>query len=705
MTKKVCSLFITIGIMLMLLCAVNTVFASESGTCGENLTWTFDETSGTLTISGTGDMPDASDGRMWTVSWQKIKKVVIEEGVTSIGADAFNHYKALTEVEIAEGVTSIGERAFEACDGIKAIKIPESVREFGPCVFQQCDSLSEIELPDGLKIISTEMFWDCSSLKKVIIPDSVEEIRWGAFENCEKLEEAELPDGLTMIQASAFYGCGSLKRITIPDSVHTIGGSAFSGCYNITSLTVPGSVSLINESAFSYCLRLSELVISEGVKKIEMFAFSGCDSLESVRLPDSLTLIDDSAFKRCSALSSIEVGEGNKKYKSIDGVLYDKNVTAMIIYPRGRADEQYVIPDTVTELGEYRFSGCTGIKSVKIGKGITRIGADAFAGIGISEIEIPEWVETIGSGAFRHCYNLTSITIPDTVTCVWDSAFLDCVNLKTVTWGSGATTIPNCCFEYCENLESVVIATGVKAINYCAFAECLKLNDVQIPDTVNFVDIKAFDSTAYQIYDEYWENGVLYIGKYLIETKSSVGGEYKVKDGTLGIVGRAFESCDDLTKVEIPDSVVFIGDEAFCGSGVTDVTIGRGLTYVGEYAFASCDNLTRINVYADKNNVEVVNSATNEYTQKAIYIPNIKTVTLVGGKRIRALPINIESGKDVIVALYDGGRLVGMQRKTFAGSMLTFNIPEPYTDARVMVWEKLENCEPCCEPVEVKKAV
>ena len=298
-----------------------------SGTCGaegnngDNLTWILDD-EGVLTISGTGAMASWNwKGSPWYANKDKIESVVIEDGVTSIGANAFDGCSGLTSITIPSSVTSIGEHAFYGCSGLTSITIPSSVTSIEKYVFS-----------------------GCSGLTSITIPNSVTSIEWGAFDGCSGLTSITIPSSVTSIGGGAFSGCSGLTSITIPNSVTSIEWGAFSGCSGLTSITIPSSVTSIGEGAFEGCSGLTSITIPSSVTSIGAHAFEGCSGLTSITIPSSVTSIGAYAFRGCSGLTSI------------------------------------TIPSSVTSIGEYTFYGCSGLTSITIPNSVTSIGTSAFSG-------------------------------------------------------------------------------------------------------------------------------------------------------------------------------------------------------------------------------------------------------------------------------------------------------------------------------------
>lgn len=223
---------------------------NPAGTCGENATWEFDPTTGTLTISGNGDMEDMRPSP-WMDYRDQIYTLVIEPGITSIGS--FQSLRYLTAVQIPDSVLTIQEEAFRGCRKLTTITLPESITVIGDMAFDSCGSLQTIQLPSGITEISFGLFSGCRSLKTITLPESITSIKDYAFDLCDWLTEIHIPDSVTYIGDHAFRNCWQLQSVTIGSSVQTIGSSAFSECRSLTQLQIPGSVTEIGDNAFWYC--------------------------------------------------------------------------------------------------------------------------------------------------------------------------------------------------------------------------------------------------------------------------------------------------------------------------------------------------------------------------------------------------------------------------------------------------------------------
>ena len=286
----------------------------SSGTCGDDLEWeityTDDENSLTLSITGTGDMYDySSNSAPWRDYRSKITSVKLPNGLTSIGKNAFYKCKMLSAVTFEEGsqLKTIGLGAFEST-ALTSIQIPASVTEIGNSAFAACSQLSTVTFEAGtqLKTIGSSAFEGCSTLTSIIIPASVTEIGVSAFGYCSTLTSINIPDGVTSIGDYAFHTCSALTSIEIPAGVTDIGISAFAACRKLASVTFEAGSQLktIGYYAFQNCSTLTSIQIPASVTVIGSAAFRETD-IASIEIPAGVTEIGSYAFKDCTSLVAV----------------------------------------------------------------------------------------------------------------------------------------------------------------------------------------------------------------------------------------------------------------------------------------------------------------------------------------------------------------------------------------------------------------
>ena len=303
---------------------------------------------------------------------RNITEYAIPKTVNNISKEAFYKCTALINVTIPDSVTSIGSYAFYGCTALTNIVIPNSITSIESGVFSGCTSLTNVIIPDSVTSIGSSAFSGCTSLTNIVIPDSVTSIGSSAFYGCTSLTSVTIPDSVTSIGSYAFYGCTSLTSVTIPDSVTSIGNSAFYGCTSLINITIGRDVTSTLDDIFDSYNKLERIDVSEEntkyssiqgilfnkekstiikypsnkndisnyeipstVEIIEKYAFQNCTSLTSVTIPDSVTNISGSAFIGCNKLERINVSENNDTYSSVDGILYNKEKTEMLIVPEG----------------------------------------------------------------------------------------------------------------------------------------------------------------------------------------------------------------------------------------------------------------------------------------------------------------------------------------------------------------------------------
>lgn len=249
---------------------------AHDGSCGDRLTWSFDANSGTLIVQGSGNMTDFGyDGQPWNEYVSIIQKIIISNGVTSVGSYAFSHCTNLKSISIPNSVTEIGKYAFYHCSALESISLPENLKSLSQAVFNSCVSLKSISIPVGVTAIGSYVFENCTSLESVNISGTVSSIGTTAFANCVNLTSITLPESLTELGGGCFYGCTNLSSITIPAGVTRLQDHMFYGCASLTSITIPSKIASIEHYVFGECYELRTITFEGNAPQIDDVAFYG----------------------------------------------------------------------------------------------------------------------------------------------------------------------------------------------------------------------------------------------------------------------------------------------------------------------------------------------------------------------------------------------------------------------------------------------
>ena len=673
------------------------LFAANSNSCGEGLTWKLSY--GTLTISGTGKMDSySSGGAPWHSQRAYIGRIVISEGVTSIGECAFEECTNVTSISIPDSVTELNEYCFYACESMKSITIPQSVTRIADGVFVACEKLTDIYyggtdaswkhitswnagLGGNVTIHSTGVFtgkcgdnltWKIDNNEVLTIsgtgriPDYNDPSSGGNntapwYGYAYQIKKVVLGSGVQNIGNDAFADCYGMTDITIPDGVTSIGDSAFDGCSALTEISIPGTVSSIGDSAFYGCSALTEISIPGTVSSIGDSVFSGCSALTEISIPDTVSSIGDSAFSRCSALTEIS------------------------------------IPSTVSSIGSYAFSGCA-----------------------LREVEIPQGITSIQTRTFQYCTQLTKITIPDSVTSVEICAFDNCPVLKNVYYGGTEAQWEGMYVDnYAGNNSALLDATLYFEMQYqrIAAGSCggnlrwslmedgvlkitgsgampdyssdsdapwyrygSRIKEVRVGANVTKIGGNAFRSTGVQ--------KVVFCAK---ETGST--------DAPLVLGDYCFAYCDSLNEIQFGNRVIVPGDSVFVScSGLTGVTVpgtvkldksfnGEGCGYG---MFSQCPNLTKATVECSYVGPYFFEGC-YKLTEVRFTDPNVQFYSLDNDNYGHPFHANYPRQMNVTVYGYTCSKVHTLVQANGAGVNLTFqSLPGDSTEHTIVVQPAVE---------------
>ena len=635
------------GLMCILIMLVMLIFAvparaeEHSGVCGEGLSWSFDQATGVLTISGEGQMGDyLYDDCPWAPYRQEMTSAVIEDGVKNIGRYSFKDCQALISVSISNTVETIDGSAFSGCTALKSIYIPDSVIKIGYSAFSSC-----------------------TALENVRIPATVNDFQY-AFNNCTALREFILPDGLQKLSMGCFANCSNLKNVVIPASVKVIETRAFSECHGLRNVVFMGNAPDWADLAF-YNLNTAVFYTAGDAtwtkeKQEQMgypVAWVAVENPGEVKLPkpgDPLEGYcgDTARWSLKDGVLTI-TGSGaivNKPWAEysdqITSVVVEKGITTVGSSVFSLSNLQKVtLPDTVTDIGGNAFRKCTKLEEIKLPASVTSIGARAFwECVNLKRIEIPSGVKNIEAYTFHNCDALVEVILPDSLECINERAFQSCDNLPKIVFPKNLKTIGESAFAGCNSLKTVIFRGDAPKIHQFAFNQLsfdayypagnktwnesvfhsflgnknwiagtgddfgacgtgvtwkIEGNTLTISGNGRMTDyypdaMAPWTGYSAQIEKLVIKSGVTYIGKYAFTEMTAIK-TVQLPEGLTAIGGAAFSACNGIEEIRIPDSVKEIGNSCFGGMhGLKKLTLGPCVEKIADYAFYDCPSLQEV---------------------------------------------------------------------------------------------------------------
>lgn len=419
---------------------------------GDDLTWTYNKSNKTLTISGQGEMPDNTWEEFKELS---IKNLVIEEGVTSIAKSAFYCHSEITgKLVIPSSVQSIGEFAFYGCSGLTGdLIIPEGVTTISDYTFRCCEGFDgKLVIPSTVTSIGDEAFYTTSFTGELKLPEKLEHIGNSAFGKCVNFTgDLIIPESVTDIGTYAFTYCeGFDGKLKLPNGLSEIGYATFSLCGKFKGdLVIPDSVTSIAHDAFRSTGFDGSLILSSKLNDIGDYAFAGCGFIGKVSIPEQISVINSHTFDGCSGIEAVEFSDGLEGISS--NAFYDCKSLQKVEFPVGVK----VIGDMA-----FAYSGLTG--HIDFTDGLCSIGDSCFRSCNkITGITLPETLLNIKDDAFANCEELSGdLVIPDNVAYVGNNAFYNCKKLSSVVFGEGISSIGPGAFKGCSNLKSARLGSS-----------------------------------------------------------------------------------------------------------------------------------------------------------------------------------------------------------------------------------------------------
>ena len=568
----------------------NTISDNLSEAATGDVTWNFDAATGTLTIGGTGAMADYDQTTApWAFLSDKITRVVIGEGVTKVGSNAFAGCTALNDVFVkGAGTLTIGTAAFDATK-TPAIYVPTGQE----AAYQTAWAAYAGSIGEYMNCGADAMALYDAATKTLTI--------------CGKGAMTDFASAADQPWKSLQ---GQLQTVCFEPFITAIGANAFSGCSALTAVNIEGTGVTIADGAFDGNATGRRIFVP-------VSAIAGYG--------ESAYLADIYSAGQCGAEGSDISWELSAKTMALSisgtGAMtdYDSNISVPWNSVRDKITSA-TIAAGVTSVGKYAFYNCSSMATVSIPDGVTSVGSYAFYNCSsMATVSIPDGVTEIGNYAFYGCSSLTAINLPEGLTSIGDNAFQGCSNLANVNIPATVTTIGGSAFRYCSKLESITLPAGLTTIGSYAFYNCSSMATVNIPDGVTTIGDNAFSGCS---------------------SLTAIN----LPAGLTSIGGSAFYSCSNLANFTIPDGVTTIGASAFRGcAALESITLPVSVTSVGSQAFRDCSLLTDVNIFAVS--LQTYGNYAFMYTPDGlkIYVPSIsleeyKTKWSAYADKFEALP-------------------------------------------------------------------
>ena len=565
-------------------------------------------------------------------------------------------------------VTAIGEGAFRDCTVLESIVLPSSITEIGEGAFSGCTNLAEIELGDSVTSIGKNAFLGCTALDAITLPTSLLSIGERAFSGCTALSGISIGASVSSLGKMAFFGCTALTSIyfdaTLTNSFDCT-AAIFSGAGKNTEgvrITIGKNARTVPDYLFSgyndtqpYALNAIEIIFEEEstCKSIGAYAFAHCERITGITLPASIVNLSPRAFLGCTSLSEIKVDDESSVFSTLDGDVYTKDHTTLVLYAHGKQTPDFTVPntvtainteafyahpyleslvlsDSVTTIGDYAFDSCASLSSVTFGSSLRSIGAYAFLNCAsLNAITIPDSVFEIGRRAFggsaaliiycqaqqqpegwdadwnEHGYPVffgvdESFVFPDESSAYLTYTFDDATMSATVTGYVGSfskVTVP-----------AYVNGYAVRTIASKAFLDCTHIVSITLPDTLTAINNIAFQG-CYRLAEiinhstltltkgaSAVHGGIAAYAKRIHEQESEIihidGYLFLPVDGVNYLIYYEGEETSLALPTDVNGDFYVIADNAFRGmSTLTSVTLPAAVTEIGARAFYECTGL------------------------------------------------------------------------------------------------------------------
>ena len=468
---------------------------------------------------------------------------------------------------------------------------------------QQCPSVTTILLPSNLKAIPDSMFMDCNQLEFISMSDSVNSIGQTAMQGCRKLKSVTMSKSIEFIGSYAFRGCLELENIALGNRLKTIGDAVFQFCYKLKHIDFPATTQSIGRDLFVSTPSLEAINVEPGNKNfssLDGVLYSEKDGQSDVIICypafhkgktfviGNNLKIEPNTFYECFLLENIIVDPQNPNYTSEDGILYNKDKTAIIRVPSEKQIKTFLIADSVKNIVPNAFRFCHNIETIKMSDNILHIDGAFFGCDHLKDIRISKSVTTL-LGAFQGCKKLEQIEIPQNVVDI-SSAFCGCTEIQELSIHKGIKHI-NGAFWGCSNLRKVSLPDSLEEIGNQTFCGCSNLEEITLPTSLTKLGDMAFAGSGIR---EIALPAIMRIGNGAFRDCKKLG-NVTFTEGTICINTEAFLGCSSLNAITFPDSLKRICDGSFVNcTSLETLKIPQNCENIGNGAFTNCKSLSSI---------------------------------------------------------------------------------------------------------------